>query len=134
MFTQISVYFNSFLIKAILRKVQINIRKSKLNESNVPHAPIMSCPPSLIMEDDSLGTLVKGGGFSTSTETGTPSLVDDNCCRIRLCCLDAGCLAWDCACQLLCLKCNIPKSLGLTFGVLHFSLLPYFLLIIIFIC
>mgnify|MGYP001148364929 CR=1 FL=1 len=36
MFTQISVYFNSFLIKAILRKVQINIRKSKLNESNVP--------------------------------------------------------------------------------------------------
>jgi hypothetical protein len=29
------VYFNSFLIKAILRKVQINIRKSKLNESNV---------------------------------------------------------------------------------------------------
>ena len=35
MFTQISVYFNSFLIKAILRKVQINIRKSKLNESNV---------------------------------------------------------------------------------------------------
>jgi hypothetical protein len=35
MFTQISVYFNTFLIKAILRKVQINIRKSKLNESNV---------------------------------------------------------------------------------------------------
>ena len=29
------MYFNSFLIKAILRKVQINIRKSKLNESNV---------------------------------------------------------------------------------------------------
>ena len=41
MFTQISVYFNSFLIKAILRKVQINIRKSKLNESNVMVAEVL---------------------------------------------------------------------------------------------
>ena len=39
--TKISMFFNSFLIKAILRKVQINIRKSKLNESNVfPPGPL----------------------------------------------------------------------------------------------
>ena len=29
------MFFHAFSIKAILRKVQINIRKSKLNESHV---------------------------------------------------------------------------------------------------
>ena len=52
------MYFNSFLIKAILRKVQINLRKSKLNESNVicylPEAERGFALPSIKQRRDAL--------------------------------------------------------------------------------
>merc|ERR1712137_1281263 len=64
---------------------------------------------------DLLGT-GKGAGGVTIT-TGIPFLEDDNFCRTRCLCMDSGCLKFDPACQMYCLKVSANDGFKLITGL-----------------
>eukprot|EP00457_Paulinella_chromatophora_P018362 gb/GEZN01019666.1/.p1 GENE.gb/GEZN01019666.1/~~gb/GEZN01019666.1/.p1 ORF type:complete len:153 (+),score=10.20 gb/GEZN01019666.1/:3-461(+) len=65
--------------------------------------------PELMEDYEGTRTPLRGGGKGASSldlTTGIPCQEDDNCCRMRLCCADGGCLKFRVACQLLCCRCD----------------------------